>query len=378
MKKPHMFWIKALWLGALVGVMAGSVGAQTIQPASASRIDEIIAKAIAAQNISAISVAVAINGQIQYQKAFGKADLENDIAATPETLFRTASIAKPMTAVAAMRLVEDNKLDLDAPIQKFCPAFPPKPWPITTRELLGHLSGIRHYKEGEMENTRHYAKLSDGFTIFAGEPLLFEPGTKFQYSTYGFSVVGCVLEGAAGKSYPELMQQLVFAPAHMTHTLVDDAIAIVPHRARGYSKRESQVVNAELMDSSYKIPGGGYDSTPGDLVTFADALLAGTLVRPSTLKTMWTSQTLRDGSKTGYGMGWGIGEFEGQGIVAHTGGQSGASSSLTVYPDRKMAVAVMINMDEAGAHEIDRAISALLLKDLFGIDTPGPTAPAAK
>ena len=373
-----MFWMNALWLGALVGVMAGSVGAQTIQPASASRIDEIIAKAIAAQNISAISVAVAINGQIQYQKAFGKADLENDIAATPETLFRTASIAKPMTAVAAMRLVEDNKLDLDAPIQKFCLAFPPKPWPITTRELLSHLSGIRHYKEGETENTRHYAKLSDGFTIFAGEPLLFEPGTKFQYSTYGFSVVGCVLEGAAGKSYPELMQQLVFAPAHMTHTLVDDAIAIVPHRARGYSKRESQVVNAELMDSSYKIPGGGYDSTPGDLVTFADALLAGTLVRPSTLKTMWTSQTLRDGSKTGYGMGWGIGEFEGQGIVAHTGGQSGASSSLTVYPDRKMAVAVMINMDEAGAHEIDRAISALLLKDLFGIDTPGPTAPAAK
>ncbi len=378
MQRSQRLLTKALWLVALVVVTGGLVGAQTIPPASANRIDEIIARAIAAKNISAISVAVAINGQIQYQQAFGKADLENDVAATPETLFRTASIAKPMTAVAAMRLVEDNKLDLDAPVQKYCPAFPPKPWPVTTRELLGHLSGIRHYKEGEVENTRHYAKLSDGFTIFAGEPLLFEPGTKFQYSTYGFSGLGCVLEGAAGKSYPELMQQLVFTPAHMMHTLVDDAFAIVPHRARGYSKRESQVINAGLMDSSYKIPGGGYVSTPGDLVTFADALLSATLVKSSTLKTMWTSQTLRDGSQTGYGMGWGIGEFEGQGIVAHTGGQSGASSSLTVYPDRKMAIAVMINMDEAGAHEIDRAISALLLKDLFGIDTPSPTAPAAK
>jgi len=373
-----MLLTKALWLVALAAATATIAGAQTILPASANRIDEIVAKAMAAQNIPAISIAVALNGQVQYQKTFGMADLENDVAATPETLFRTASIAKPMTAVAAMRLVEDEKLDLDAPVQKYCPAFPPKPWPVTTRELLGHLSGIRHYKDGEMENTRHFAKLSDGFTIFAGEPLLFEPGTKFQYSTYGFSVVGCVLEGAAGKSYPELMQQLVFAPAQMTHTLVDDAIAIVPHRARGYSKHDAQVINAELMDSSYKIPGGGYVSTPGDLVTFADALLSGTLVKSGTLKTMWTSQTLRDASKTGYGMGWGIGEFEGQAIVAHTGGQSGASSSLTVYPDRKMAVAVMINMDGAGAHEIDRAIGVLLLKDLFSIEPLVQTPPAAK
>lgn len=362
-----------LRLLAIILLIVRFTAAQTIQPATANRIDEIVAKAITEQRIPAVSVAIAVNGKIQYQKAFGKADLENNVSATPETLFRTASIAKPMTAVATMRLVEDGKLDLDAPIQKYCPAAPPT-WTITPRELLGHTSGIRHYKEGEMDNTHHYAKLSDGFTIFANDPLLFAPGTKFEYSTYGFSVVGCALEGVTGKSFPEIMQQLVFTPAHITHTFVDDVFNIVPHRARGYSKRNAQVINAVLMDSSYKIPGGGYLSTPGDLVTLADALLAGTLVKPETLKLMWTSQKLPDGQKTGYGMGWGVGKFAGQDIAAHTGGQPGASSSLTVYPERKMVVAVMTNMDETGADQIDHEVSAVLLKDLFGVESDSKTA----
>jgi serine beta-lactamase-like protein LACTB len=358
------------WRLLLIVVLAMRLAAaQTISSETAARVDRIAAKAMVEQQIPAISVAVALNGQIQYQKAFGKADLENDIPATPETLFRTGSIAKPMTAVATMRLVEDGKLDLDTPVQKYCPAFPKKPWTITTRELLGHVSGIRHYKEGETENTRHYAKLSDGFAIFAGDPLRFEPGTKYQYSTYGFSVIGCALEGATGKTYSEIMQQEVFEPAHMTYTFVDD-FEIVPHRARGYSKRNGKVVNAGLMDSSYKIPGGGYVSTPGDLATLADALLAGALMKPETLKLMWTSQKLRDGSATGYGMGWGIRDFDGEKTISHSGAQQGTSTSLTIFPERKMVVAVMINMDEVDATKVDHQISAVLLKDLFGVEAP--------
>ncbi|MGC2245565.1 MAG: serine hydrolase domain-containing protein, partial [Terriglobales bacterium] len=341
--------------------------AQTLPSETAKHIDEIVAKAISDQQIPAISVAVAVDGQIQYQKAFGEADLENNVAATPETVFRTASIAKSMTAVAVMRLVDDGKLDLDAPVQKYCPAFPQKQWTITTREVLGHLSGIRHYKEGEMDNTRHYAKLSDGFAIFASDPLLFEPGTKFEYSTYGFSVIGCEMEGAASKSYPEIMRQEVFAPAHMTHTFVDDVFEIIPHRAGGYSKGDGKVINAGLMDSSYKIPGGGYVSTPGDLVTLADDLLAETMMKPGTLKLMWTSQKLRDGTATGYGMGWGIRKFENEDVVAHSGGQQGTSTCLMVFPERKLAIAVMMNTDAADAGEIDHAISSVLLKDLFGV-----------
>lgn len=359
--------LRLLVVVIVVAIVTLSV-AQTIPAVTANRIDEVVKKAMGEQQAPAVSVAIALNGQIQYQKAFGKADLENDVLATPASLFRTGSIAKPMTAVAVMRLVEDGKLDLDAPIQRYCPAFPQKPWPITTRELLGHLSGIRHYKEGEMDSTHHFGKLSDGFTIFANDPLLFEPNTNFQYSTYGFSVIGCALEGATGKSYPEVMKQEVFAPAHMSHTIVDDVFEIVPNRARGYSKRDGQVINAGLMDSSYKIPGGGYVSTPDDLVTLADALLSGTLLKPPILKLMWTSQKLRDGKDTGYGLGWGVGKFEGEQIAGHSGGQQGTSTSLTIFPQRKMAVAVMINMNDADATDVDHKISAVLLKDLFAVE----------
>jgi serine beta-lactamase-like protein LACTB len=352
----------------IVILMARFTAAQTVSSEAANRIDELLTKTIAEQQIPAISVAVAISRQIQYQKAFGTADLENNIAATSETLFRTGSIAKPMTAVAVLRLVDEGEFELDAPVQKYCPAFPQEQWTITTRELLGHLSGIRHYKEDEMDNTRHYAKLSDGFGIFAKDPLLFEPGTKFAYSTYGYSVIGCALEGATGKSYPEIMQQEVFAPAHMTHTFVDDVFEIVPHRAHGYSKRDGKVINAGLMDSSYKIPAGGFVSTAGDLATLADNLLTGTLMKPATLKLMWTSQKLRDGKATGYGMGWGIGKFENEDIVAHTGGQQGTNTSLIVFPERKLAVVIMMNTDAADAGEIGHAISAVLLKDLFGVN----------
>ncbi|MBV9572588.1 MAG: beta-lactamase family protein [Acidobacteriales bacterium] len=341
-----------------------------IQPATAQHLDAIVDKAMKEDKIPAVSVAIALNGQIQYQKSFGRADIENDVPATPETLFRTASIAKAMTAVAAMRLVEQGKLDLDAPVQRYCPAFPQKPWPITTRQLMGHLSGIRHYSADEVgtDNTRHFAKLSDGFVIFGNDPLLFEPGTKYQYSTYGFSVVGCVLEGVTGKPYPELMQQLVFIPSHMTHTVVDDVFEIVPHRARGYSIRNGQIINAGLMDSSYKIPGGGYVSTPADLTALADALLAGKLLKADTLKLMWTAQKLRDGRATEVGLGWHVGKLEGEDIAGHTGGQAGASCSLTIFPVRKLVVAVMTNTDQTEGIKIDRQISAVLLKDLFAID----------
>lgn len=360
-------------LFAILILTARLTAAQTISTETENHIDALLADAIADQQIPAISAAVAVNGQIQYQRAFGKADLENDIPATPETLFRTGSIAKSMTAVAALRLVDEGKLDLDAPVQKYCPAFPKKQWTITTRELLGHLSGIRHYNEGEIENTHHYAKLSDGFAIFASDRLLFEPGTGYHYTTYGYSVIGCALEGATGKSYPEVMQQEVFVPAHMTHTFVDDVSEIIPHRARGYSRRNGQVINAGLMDSSYKIPGGGFVSTPGDLVTLADDLLAGTLLQPGTLKLMWTSQKLRDGTATGYGMGWGLRKFENEDIVEHTGAQQGTSTSLTVYPARKLAIVVMTNMDGLDAAHINHEIGALLLKDLFGVE-PVPEA----
>src|SRR5689334_6826096 len=148
----------------------------------AARVDAAVREFQAKSLAPAIAVAVAIDGKITYSKAFGQADIENDVKATPETLIRTGSIAKPISAAAAMTLYDAGKLDLDAPVQKYCPAFPQKQWPITTRQVLGHLSGIRHYKGDEFASTKHFTTMNDALAMFSSDPLLFEPGTKYQYS----------------------------------------------------------------------------------------------------------------------------------------------------------------------------------------------------
>ena len=162
-----------------------------------------------------------------WAQGFGKADLENPAPATPETLFRLASVSKPLTATAILQLVERGKLDLDAEVQTYCPAFPKKQWPITSRQLLGHLGGIRHYNpdgKGDVpdDSARHFATMEESLTLFANDPLVSQPGTAFHYSTYGYTLLGCVLEGAAHEKYLDYMRANIFVPAGMAATQADD------------------------------------------------------------------------------------------------------------------------------------------------------------
>jgi serine beta-lactamase-like protein LACTB len=346
-----------------------SAAAQTGAPADVTaKVDQIVTGVMRDQQIPAMTVAFGMGDRIVYSKAFGTADLENAVPATTETLIRTGSIAKPISAAAAMTLVDSGKLDLDAPVQKYCAPFPLKQWPITTRELLSHTSGIRHYKGDEPESTRHYKGMADGFSIFASDPPLFEPGTAFSYSTYGYTVVGCVIEGASGERFAEYVAGHVLKPAGMTHTFIDDLFEIVPHRARGYQKVNGQVRNAGLMDSSYKIPGGGYVTTAEDLVRFAQALMAGKIVKPDTLLKMWTPvQVTGSGKSSNYGLGFGILMFEGGKYVAHSGGQQGTSTTLVIIPGRQFAVAALANMDEV---ETSKVVYGIL--DEFNMPRPTP------
>jgi serine beta-lactamase-like protein LACTB len=305
-----------------------SAAAQTGAPADLSaRVDQIVAAAMRQQQIPAMSVAAALDDHMVYSRAFGAADLENAVPATVETLFRTGSIAKPISAAAAMTLVDSGKLDLDAPLEKYCAPFPRKPWPITTRELLSHTAGIRHYQAGEIDSTRHYAHMPDGFAIFARDALLFQPGTAFHYSTYGYTVVGCVVEGASGERFQNYVAEHVLEPAGMTHTFVDDVFEIVPHRARGYQK------------------------------------IAG-------LVQMWTPLNPPAGRGTSnYGLGFGVLTIDGVKYVSHSGGQQGTSTSMVIIPERHFAVAALANMDAVRPLDVVRGIL-----DLYHM--PYPDRPA--
>ena len=250
-------------------------------------------------------------------------------------------------------------------MQKYCPAFPTKQWTITTRELLGHLSGIRHYKldNGDFLGTKHYAHVSDAFEMFANDPLLFEPGTKMQYTTLGYDVVGCVIEGASGEDFVSALTTLVLAPAGMTSTRTDDAFAIILHRSRPYTVAADHTLhNSVFVDTSNKIPGGGLVATADDLAYFAIALESGRLLNSSTTQLMWTSQKTSDGRLTGYGYGWGVHEENSVRTVGHTGGQQGCSSVLWMLPDRGFAVAIMANTDEVKVQPIAEALAQAYLR----------------
>jgi len=306
---------------------------------------------MAAQSIPGMSAAVVTGGELRWSSGFGQADVENEVPATAATVYRLASVSKPITAVAAMQLVEQGKLDLDAPVQKYVPSFPVKPWPVTLRQILGHTSGIRHYAEGEFENTRHYPTLAAALDLFQNDPLAHEPGTVYLYSTYAYTLAGVVVEAAAGTPFADYVRKSVFEPAGMTTARVDDLFEIIPHRARGYQKGPTGALqNSGLADTSYKIPGGGLCATAPDLARFAIALFNGTLVRPETRRQMFTSLKTRDGKPTGYGLGWALSKDpRGRREVFHRGAQQRVTSLVYTQPERGLAVVLFANLEGIGS-----------------------------
>jgi len=252
-----------------------------------------------------------------------------------------------------MQLVEKGKLDLDTPVQKYVPSFPTKNFPITTRQLLAHLSGVRHYKRGETERTNHYESLTDALSIFKDDPLEHEPGTRFTYTTFGYTLLGAVIEGASGMTFTDYLREHVFKPAGMQHSYVDDPSVIIPNRCTGYSPKvygifDGNFRNAALMDSSYKIPGGGLLSTAEDLARFAIAAQNGVLIKQETLEQMSKSQKTRDGRETGYGYGWYVGGSTGRQGFWHGGVQPGATSDLWILPKKRFALVILTNLEGGG------------------------------
>src|SRR5262245_57518666 len=214
--KTARLWIGlAVASGALapIGVLPVSVAGWSVQNAS-------IASAIVTfkdrLHIPALSVALVVNGELRFAAAYGIADVENSVAATPATVFRIASTSKPLAAVAAMQLAERGALDLDAPVQKYAPAFPVKRFPITTRQVLAHMSGIRNYRPGEGERTTRYGSLTDALSIFKDDELDHEPGARFTYTTFGYTLLGVIIEGASGRSFEDYMREQLFTPAGMS------------------------------------------------------------------------------------------------------------------------------------------------------------------
>jgi CubicO group peptidase (beta-lactamase class C family) len=288
-------------------------------------------------------------GRIVYAEGFGFADLEHRVPVTPLTRFRIGSVSKSVTSAALGLLVQQGKLDLDAPVQRYVPGFPEKRWPITTRQVAGHIAGIRHYRGSENLLARSWPNVNAGLEIFAADSLLFEPGTRYSYSSYGWNLLSAVIEGAAGEPFLAYMRRAVFEPLALHSFVADHNDSIIPERARFYERTANgELRNATYVDNSYKWAGGGFLGNTEDLVRFGFGVMKPGLLEQRTTDLLFTSQRLRDGKLTEYGMGWGVGaDSAGRRTIAHTGGSVGGRAVLLLYPDHDVVVAMLSNAGHA-------------------------------
>ena len=309
----------------------------------------LIDSLMAAQNIPGMSAAVGMGSEVIWSEGFGYSDLTHEVKVTPETKFRIGSVSKPFTAAALAHLVEDGELDLDAPVRTYVPSFPAKRWPVTTRQIAGHIGGIRHYRGRENFAMAPYPDVLSGLEIFQDDSLISEPGTEYSYSSHGWNLLSAVVEGASGEPFLEYMDAVVFGPLGMTGTMADEVRPVIPHRTRFYVRDEDGgVVNAPYVDNSYKWAGGGFLSTPEDMLRFANAHLAPGYLEAETLEMLFAPQTLADGSQTGYGIGWrSTTNDHGEAIVSHTGGSVGGIAVMTLNRDTGVSVAIVANLSGA-------------------------------
>lgn len=321
-------------------------GLSALAPTRAAAVEAAISAAMRRLGVPGLSAAVVVDRELRWSAGFGLADVENDVPATPATVYRLASVSKPITATAVLALADKGRLDLDAPIQRYVPSFPVKPWPLTVRELLCHQAGIRNWTEEEFHSTRRYTSLMDAVAVFKDDPLLFEPGTSTHYTSFGFTLLGAAVEGASGLPFVDELRASVLEPAGMDSARDDDVLAIIPHRAEGYQRGPGgPLLNAPLSDTSNRLPGGGLVASVEDVARFASAFQRGLLLKPETAQLALTPQPLRSGRATGYGLGWVLGRAGRRREAYHVGGQPQVSTVLYMLPSSGTAVAVLADLE---------------------------------
>ncbi|PTL76748.1 serine hydrolase domain-containing protein [Vitiosangium sp. GDMCC 1.1324] len=309
-----------------------------------------------------LSVGV-LHGGMRWVAGYGLRDISHKLPATPRTTYRMASITKSFTAVAVLQLEQEGKLDLDADIHTLVPEYPEKPWPITVRELLGHLGGVSHYDGPEAsENTRHL-DTKGALALFADKPLVAEPGTKFVYTTWGYNLLGAAVESASGQGYGTYLKAHVFGPAGMSHAALDDYRTRDKQHALGYRIHKGQLIPSHYLDVSSRFAGGGTRASVEDLLGFGEAMLQHRLVSAETARRMQSSMSTREGQLTDYGMGFATYPLRGHYMVAHAGGQPETTSLLVLLPAEDVVIALATNL-EGDAKRL-RRVSTRILETLL-------------
>lgn len=328
----------------------------------------IVRNVVAEQNLPGLSIAVGSGDEIVWAEGFGFADIDSRAPVSVETPFRIGTLSTPLTSAAAGLLIDQGKLKIDDGIQTYVPEFPQKPWPVTVRQLMAHTAGLR--SDGGDEGplfAAHCDTPAGALSHFADGDLLFEPGTQYRFSNYDWIVVSAAIEAAAAEPFLIFMRKQIFAPLGMDHTRADDATTAIADRATSYFPRFAGDPRygpdpMRPLDLSCYMGSSIFQSTPSDLVRFAQAIDAGKLLKPVTAQLLRTAQHLSSGQQTGYGLGWDLENVTVAGKamqwIGHDGMILGGNAgSLMMFPDFGLVIAITTNTSYADTEALGLKIA---------------------
>ena len=345
--------------------------------------NQLFTKVAASPTVPGISVAVGNQSGIIWAQGFGYSNLENSVPMTPKTKLRVGSVAKVITAAGLMRLDQNKPVDFDAPIRNLVKQWPKSHPDISLRQLTNHTSGIRHYRGQEFLSNTEYSSRGAALEIFKDDPLQFTPGSRFSYSTYAWTVVSAAMEAHDQKrNFKQIIRQEVFQPLQMNDSTFDDASPIISNRHTPYSYRDGKLINSPSVNSSYKYAGGGFLSTPSDIVKMAIAHTNTDFLPADSINQMFKPTAKENGSN--FGIGWLVGWdsylnrlnrdktknkkylemiARHENAVMHSGGSIGGVTMLILCLDHNHSAAVVKNVSgESSANVFNLALESL---DLF-------------
>ena len=314
------------------------------------KVDQFISNTLKTNNLPGISVTILKDGNNIYSKGFGYADIDKKTKISPSnTRFRIGSFSKTMAASALMKLVEEGKIDLDASIYDYVPDYPRKRWEFTSRQIAGHLSGIRSYKDGEMMINKNFSNVKESLNIFKMDSLLHKPDTKYHYSTHAWSLLSVIIENKSDEPFLDYMQANVFDILKMnnTHAEKKDLIDIEKVTYYVIDSTETMVVGPEV-DNSWKWAGGGFISTTEDVAKFLLAHSDFKYLTKKSLTEMTTPQKNIYGESTSYGIGWRTRYDKNNNILlGHTGGSVGGTTFAFMAPHSNTIIVITTNLSGA-------------------------------
>ena len=339
----------------------------------ATKADAYIQKEMASRRIPGMSVAVVQDGKMVFEKAYGLANVELKVPATTSTRFIIASTTKAWAATAIMMLVQQGKVRLDQPVGELVPGLPASWQSVPVYRLMSHTSGLPDVmlngNTGEMVSHNRDSALA----LTGVKPLEFPVGTQWSYNQTNYTLLGMIIDRATGTPFMTWIIDNIAKPLGLQSPIFGDQRAIIPNRASQYTAFDlSGASNGppKMLDSvratgmyqydSWMQMAAGLNTTAADLARFGDAVRSGKLIKPALRDTMWTAVTLADGKvfrfggTSGMGLGWGVDDDPAGKSATMVGG---AASGLSVYPSRKLSVAVLTNLQGAGPDQLLKGVA---------------------